>query len=147
MNVSTDKEIINNLIQKLFKHVDKQEWSSLEKGFFLHTINIDIVGLSKNDRIHGEYIAIDFCKIWKNFLKNTDARYRSVGEMIVKVENENATVFTDVTITHFKKNLIKGTTREYIGYYNFDLEKINNEWLISKFIYQLAHKSGNIDLE
>lgn len=145
MSPSSDKELVVKLVHKLFKHLDNNEYDKLQSEVFADRLLFDVTSAGGYCR---DLTSKEVCDIFEMYTSDVDKNSRSLGELIVKVDGNEAEVFTTATITHYKKGTKKGNTREFRGDYQFGFIKSDTKcWRINSFIYVLNHKEGNITLE
>ena len=49
--------------------------------------------------------------------------------------------------SHYKKDTSQGSTREFIGSYDFVLDKTKDGWRLNSFKFNLKYMRGNLELE
>ena len=69
------------------------------------------------------------------------------GNYLVTINGLNAEVFAYATATHYKKDAKRGTTRDFVGSYQFELSKEPTGWRIHKMTYNLRYALGNLQLK
>ena len=78
--------------------------------------------------------------------KDIDVINHLGGNYLVTINGPSAEVFAYATATHYKKDAKRGTTRDFIGSYEFELSKELKGWRIRKMVYNLRYALGNLKL-
>lgn len=145
MSLTDDRELIINVVHNLFKYLDHHRYEKLISEVFAEKLLFDVTSAGGYCQ---DLTSKEVCDIFKMYTSNVDQNNRSLGELIIKIDGNEAEVFTTATITHYKKGTKKGNTREFRGDYQLGFIKSDTKcWRINSFIYVLHHKGGNVTLE
>lgn len=145
MSTSNDKELVIKLVHNLFKYLDNNKYDKLQSEVFSDRLLFDVTSAGGYCQ---DLTSKEVCDIFKMYTSNVDENSRSLGELLIKINGNEAEVFTTATIMHYKKGTKKGNTREFRGDYQLGFIKSDTKcWRINSFIYVLHHKGGNITLE
>lgn len=145
MNPASDKELITKLVQDLFSYLDSCEYEKLQNEVFAERLLFDVTSAGGYCQ---DLTSKEVCGIFEMYLSNVDENSRTLGELLITINGNEAEVFTTATIVHYKKGTKKGNTREFRGDYQLGFIKSDaKSWRINSFIYILNHKNGNITLE
>lgn len=140
-----DKQEISSLVNKLFDYIDNNAFDKMQTEVFADSVLFDVTSAGGYCQ---DLTSKQVCDIFKMYMSNIDGNNRTLGEFLMKINGNEAEVFTTATITHFKKGTKNGNTREFQGDYQLGLVKSDTKpWRINSFIYVLHHKEGNITLE
>jgi hypothetical protein len=138
------RDIIVEIVNKLFVYTDAREWDKLLSEVFTEEVDFDM------SSIGGEKLvttAKNICTMWANGFKGIDAVNHLAGNYLISIKEDTATVFAYATATHFKNSATKGKTREFVGTYDIHLRNQKDGWRIDGFRYNLKYSNGNITLE
>ncbi|MBL6448254.1 nuclear transport factor 2 family protein [Fulvivirga sp. 29W222] len=140
----TEREQVVETVNRLFYYTDFQQWEKLIKEVFAEEVILDMTSLGAPaiETLTGKQI----CEMWKEGFKELDAIHHQSGNYIIDIEGDIASVKAYAIASHYKKNATKGTTREFIGSYDFRLVKFKNNWKIDRFTFNLKYMTGNTEL-
>lgn len=141
-NYST-RDLIVEVINKLFVYTDLQQWDKLQTEVFAENVFFDMSSLGGDNK---RTTAWNICDIWKNGFAGIDSVNHLAGNYIIEITGRSANAFAYATATHYKKAAVNGTTRNFIGSYEIHLAESGNGWQIDQFKYNLKFLTGNIDL-
>jgi hypothetical protein len=141
----TEREQVVEIINRLFYYTDFQQWDKLIEEVFAEKVILDMtsMGAPSVETLTGKQI----CEMWKEGFKELDAIHHQSGNYIVDIEDNIASVKAYAIASHYKKRTTKGTTREFIGSYDFRLVKLKNHWKIDRFTFILKYMTGNVELK
>lgn len=143
MSAFTDREQIVEIINKLFIYTDHRKWDQLQQEVFYQQVHLDMSSLGGEARILS---AQEICKNWEEGFKDIDVINHLGGNFLVTITGAVAQVFAYATATHYKKSAKRGTTRDFVGSYEFELRKETAGWRIEKMTYNLRYALGNLQL-
>jgi len=144
MNNQTDYEKVTTLVNKLYVYTDEQNWSGLVDEVFTKEVNLDMTSLGGiAEKITSKAVT----EMWASGFKGLDAINHLGGNYLIKTEENKGEVYAYATATHYKADATEGTTRTFVGTYNLGIEKVNGEWRINNFKYNLRYMTGNIELK
>ncbi|MCW3093646.1 MAG: hypothetical protein JWP81_4715 [Ferruginibacter sp.] len=139
-NFST-RDLIVEVVNKLFVYTDLQEWNKLQKEVFTREVFFDMSSLG-GDKL--TTTAVQICEIWRNGFVGIDFVNHLAGNYLVEITGDAADVFAYATATHYKRAATNGKTREFVGTYNLHLINNATGWRIDKFKYNLKYAIGNV---
>ena len=138
------RDHIIETINKLFIYTDHLEWEKLKSEVFAENVFLDMTSLGGEA---ANTTAQAICDMWEEGFKDIDVINHLSGNFLVNIDGETADAYCYATATHFKDAATHGKTREFIGSYEFTLDKVGSGWRISKMKYNLRYMNGNINLE
>ena len=133
---------IQEKINTLFIATDQQDWPTVEQCFSQHVV-LDYSSMT--GQAVAEITPQQIVESWKSILPGFENTHHQLGNFIVNEENDKATAFCYGTATHYIENE-NGNIWTVVGTYNFDLERDNSDWKISKMKFNFKYQSGNLDL-
>jgi hypothetical protein len=144
MTQYTEREQVVEVINRLFYYTDYQQWDQLIGEVFAEAVVMDMtsLGASGVETLSSKQI----CENWKAGFKDLDAVHHQAGNHMIDIQGNEARVKSYAIASHFKKNTKNGTTREFIGSYDFHLLKSNGQWRIDQFRFNLKYMAGNPEL-
>jgi SnoaL-like domain len=142
--VLQDKEKIMNVVNKLFIQTDNRDWPQV-KSCFAPAVVFDMSSLGAGEP--KTFSPDDIVATWAAGLKALKAIHHQVGNYVVGVDDDKAHAFCYGIATHYLPNKTNANTRTFVGSYDFDLIKKNDDWLISTFKFNLKYIDGNLNLE
>ena len=141
----TQREQLVELINKLFIYTDTQDWDGLTKNVFDEIVFLDMSSLGGPAE---NFSATDICNMWKEGFKDLDSVNHLGGNYLVKITSVNeADIFAYATATHYKASATNGHTREFVGTYELKARRIDSQWKIYSFVYNLKYMTGNTELK
>lgn len=144
MEKFTEREQVVEVINRLFYYTDYQCWKNLINEVFAEKVVLDMtsLGAPKVETLTAQQI----CETWEKGFKGLDAIHHQAGNHIIEIKGNTADVKAYAIASHYKKNASKGTTREFVGSYDFRLIKSDHEWRIDRFRFNLKFMTGNVEL-
>ena len=139
----TPRDSIVEVVHKLFIYTDEQNWDKLQSDVFTDEVYLDMSSLGQPAT---NTTAKEICQAWKMGFQGLDAINHLAGNLLVKVQGDQADVFAYATATHYKKDAVQGKTREFVGTYDLHLIQTTNGWRIDRFKYNLKYMTGNLDM-
>lgn len=138
-----EKDKIIETINTLFICTDNRDWEVVE-NCFADKIHFDMtsVGAEKVEVLEPKQIT----KMWEEGLGSLDAIHHQAGNYKVEIRDNKAITFCYGIASHFKKNNSEKNTRTFVGSYNFHLSKIDKDWKIDSFKFNMKYVDGNINL-
>lgn len=140
----TEREQIIELLNRLFYYTDHRIWDKLKSEVFAAEVFMDMTSLGAPSA--EKWTAERICDEWAAGFKDLDAIHHQSGNYIVDIEGASADVKAYAIASHYKKEASNGTTREFVGSYDFHLTKENGSWKLDAFKFNLKYMSGNLDL-
>jgi len=144
MNTQNDTQKITQLINKLYVYTDEQEWNKLHNEVFTEDVWLDMESLGGPKQTMK---ATEITGMWAQAYTEVDAVNHLAGNYIIDVKGDTAEVYAYATATQYKKETTQGTTREFVGTYNFKVERIDGQWKLKFFQYNLKYMTGNIEFK
>ncbi len=141
-NFST-RDLIVEVVNKLFIYTDERDWNKLQSEVFTVKVLFDMISVGGK---RAELDAKEICELWARGFEGIDSVNHLAGNHIVWMDNYTASVFVYATATHFKEAATKGKTREFVGTYNIELTMNEDGWRINRFKYNLKYANGNLEL-
>ena len=127
-------------VTRLFIATDMKDWASVRNSFtegvFFDMSSLD--GQVATIR-SGEEIAMG----WKNGLKEVPVLHHQVGNYLVTIGEGEARVFCYGIALHHLTNEGGGKTRMFVGSYDFQLVKTEEEWKITLMAYHSKFITDN----
>ena len=138
------REQIVEVVNRLFYYTDYQMWDELMREVFAEDVHMDMtsLGAPKGETLSAKTI----CQQWKEGFSALDAIHHQPGNYIVKVDHDIAHVKAYAVATHYKSNAKNGTTRTFVGSYDFRLVNITEGWRLNSFVFNLKYMEGNLEL-
>jgi hypothetical protein len=91
--------------------------------------------------------AAEITKMWSDAYEGIDAINHLAGNYLIDIDGDKAEVYAYATATQYKKAATQGTTREFVGTYNFKVERLEGKWRLHFFQYNLKYMTGNIEFK
>lgn len=142
MEKYSQRDLIVEVVNKLFVYTDSHQWDKIQKEVFTNNVHFDMSSLGGLNEVT---TAKNICEIWRTGFAGIDSVNHLAGNYIIDINSDNATVFAYATATHYKKSAKNGTTREFVGTYDLHLMNTENRWRIDKFKYTLKYANGNLE--
>ena len=139
-----EKENVLNRVNTLFVETDNRNWD-LVKECFADSVHFDMTSLVGGDP--AMLSSQNIVDAWDEGLKSLEAVHHQIGNYIVNVNGNSAEVFCYGIASHYLPNNSGRNVRTFVGSYNFNLSKINDDWKIDKFKFNFKYMDGNPDLE
>jgi hypothetical protein len=119
-------------VTRLFIATDMKDWASV-RNRFTDGVLFDMSSLDGEVATirSGEEIAMG----WKNGLNGVPALHHQVGNFIVTIGEGEARVFCYGIALHLLSKEGGGKTRTFVGSYDFQLVKTEEEWKITLMAY------------
>ncbi len=140
----TEREQIVEIINRLFYYTDYQDWDKLKSEVLADEVQMDMTSLGAPGA--EKWPAQRICDEWATGFKGLDAIHHQPGNFIIDINGASANVKAYAIASHYKKDATKGSTREFVGSYDFHLAKSDGGWKLDSFKFNLKYVSGNIDL-
>src|SRR5436190_22513930 len=134
METFSVRDLIVEVVNKLFIYTDLQEWDKLQSEVFTPEL---FFGMSSIGGEKKQTTAAHICETWKNGFAGIDAVNHLAGNYLIKINGDEATVFAYATATHYKESATHGKTREMVGSYNLHVIRNEGGWRIDQFRYNL----------
>ena len=147
MELKSKREIVIELVNKLFVYTDSRQWDQLTKEVFKEEVEFDMSSLGAGPP--KKMKAAEICDMWRKGFVELDHVHHHAGNFIVDFHSDGveATIFCYATATHFKQSARNGKTRDYIGSYNLHASFTDLGWRLDAFKYNVKFINGNADLK
>ncbi len=138
-----ERQMVADLVVRLFVSGDERRWDEM-LGYFAPKVLLDMSSVSgaKPSRTSPKKIA----EQWESGVRGLAAAHHQLGNMLVDVEDQEASVFCYATATHYFPNPSGGNTHVFVGTYDFHLTRTEGTWLIDAFRFNLKYEDGNLIL-
>jgi hypothetical protein len=143
-NHMNDYLSITQTVNNLFIFTDTHQWGNLQKDVFASHVLLDYSSFAG-----GEPTSLSSKQIvenWKGFLPGFKHTHHQIGNLQVIINVNKATVFCYGTASHYLPNESNQNLWWVVGSYEFDVEKLNDEWRITKMKFNFKYQDGNLDL-
>ena len=135
-------ETINETVANLFIATDKRDWVKVE-AIFAEIVELDYSSMTGNPAII--LTPKQITDSWKTILPGFTQTHHQIGNFITTIEKTKAEVFCYGTAMHYLADSA-GNVWTVIGTYNFELQKTDEMWKISKMKFNFKFQDGNVDL-
>lgn len=138
-----ERQTVADLVTRLFISGDERRWEEM-LGYFATKVLLDMSSVSgaKPSRTSPKKIA----EQWESGVRGLAAAHHQLGNMLVNVEGDEASVFCYATATHYFPNPSGANTHVFVGTYDFHLTRGDGAWLIDAFRFNLKYEDGNLIL-
>ena len=142
--VYTEREQVVEVLNRLFYYTDYQLWNQLKEEVFADEVLLDMTSLGalKAEKMTAQQI----CDEWAKGFEGLDAIHHQAGNYIIDINGPSAEVKAYARATHYKKDTSNGSTREFVGSYDFTLNKTGGNWQLVSFRFNVKYMEGNLDL-
>ncbi|WP_083629350.1 nuclear transport factor 2 family protein [Tenacibaculum agarivorans] len=137
--IINETQRIQETISKLFIHSDDRNWKIVE-SLFADTVTLDYSSMTGNSA--AKVSPTDITSAWKTVLPGFTYTHHQLGNFITEINESKAHTFCYGTATHYLENN-NGNIWTVVGSYDFDLEKINNNWKITLMKFNYKYQNGN----
>jgi hypothetical protein len=140
----TERDQVIEAVTTLFVETDKRDWAAVQSCFAGEVFfDMSSLGGAKPASTTPDRIAAG----WRDGLKTLKAIHHQVGNFLVHIAGNEATVFCYGTAVHYLPNRTNRNTRTFVGSYEFHLVKIGDSWRIDAMAYHSKFVEGNLSLE
>lgn len=144
ISILLDRTRIIETINRLFIGTDNRDWS-LVKSCFAPRVLFDMSSVGAGPPSHRT--PDEIAGAWETGLEHLKAIHHQAGNHIVRVDGDRAEAFCYGIATHYLPNRTNANTRTFVGSYDFELERVLDRWVITKFRFNLKYIDGNPNLE
>jgi hypothetical protein len=143
MNSLLEEKAAIGTVNRLFVSTDHRDWEGV-KACFADEVVLDMTSMEGGEprKLTPQQIA----DAWDSGLKGLKAIHHQAGNYDVALNGNEADVFCYGIATHYLPNPTGQNSRMFVGSYNFHLKKINEDWKIDHFKYNLKYIEGNPEL-
>ncbi|WP_281612584.1 nuclear transport factor 2 family protein [Flammeovirga sp. SubArs3] len=135
-------EIINETVTRLFIATDNKDWNTIE-SIFSDQVELDYSSMNGNPKT--TLTPRQIIDGWKTILPGFTSTHHQIGNFVTTIRNTKADVFCYGTATHFLEDE-DGNIWTVVGSYNFELERVKNEWKITLMQFNFKYQDGNTSL-
>ena len=139
-----DKQAAKETVTRLFVHTDNREWDKVRE-LFAPRVRFDMTSLVGGEPT--EMTPQDIVDAWDTGLKPLKAIHHQTGNYLISLNPDGAEVFCYGIATHYLPNKTNQNIRTFVGSYDFHLIKIDDEWKIDQFTFNVKYLDGNLELE
>jgi hypothetical protein len=139
----SEKNAVIETINRMCISVDSRDWNKVGDSFD-HKVVLDYTSMSGGKP--STLTPVEIINAWKSLLPGFDATHHQTGNFLVEINGNQAEAFCYGTATHYLKNNSGKNIWTVVGTYNASLKKIENQWKINKFKFNLQYTDGNNDL-
>jgi len=138
---ASDRELVSDLVTRLFVSGDEQRWEDLIDCFAPKVLlDMSSAGGGKPSRTSPKRIA----ETWKSGVKGLAASHHQIGNLLVNVEGSEAGAFCYAIASHYFRNPSGQNTHTFVGTYDFHLSKAEGRWCIDAWRFNLKYEDGNL---
>lgn len=130
---------IQETVIKMFVNSDERNWSEVEKQF-ASKVSLDYSSMTGN--LASEVSPTEITSGWKTVLPGFTYTHHQLGNFITESNGSKAHSFCYGTATHFIEDE-NGSVWTVVGTYDFDLEKIDDNWKITSMTFNYKYQEGN----
>ena len=136
------KDRIARAVNDAFRGTDEMDWDRVHRAFAPRVL-LDMTSLGASA---DEMAAEEITAMWDDGLRHLDARHHQIGNLEIEVDGDRATAHCYGSAWHYLPNPA-GSTRCFVGTYDFGLTKMDGAWRIDLLRFNLKFIDGNADLE
>ncbi|MNM19545.1 hypothetical protein D3C81_298550 [compost metagenome] len=129
-------------VVELFVAVDSRDWDGVRKCL-ADQVLLDYS--SMNGQPPAVLSANDIIDSWGNVLPGFNSTHHQLGNMLVRANPSEASLFCYGTATHYLEHE-SGNVWTVVGSYDFDLKEMNGGWRIVKMKFNFKYQDGNTEL-
>jgi hypothetical protein len=138
------KDAIADVVTRLFIATDARDWASVERCF-APAVRLDMTSLAGGVPVTLAPAAIT--AMWDEGFQVLRAVHHQIGNLRVTVAGERATAFCYGTATHYRPTASGRNVRTFVGSYDLGLVRLEGDWRVEEFRFNLKYLDGNLDLE
>ena len=131
-------------INRLFIATDNRDWEQVRQCFADRVLfDMSSMGAGEAQSLSPDEII----NMWETGLKPLKSVHHQAGNHLVSINGKDADAFCYGIASHYLPNESERNTRTFIGSYDFKLARVDNDWKITHFTFNLKFMDGNVDLE
>jgi hypothetical protein len=136
-----DRGRVTDTVTRLFVNTDERNWQGVLECFASRVL-FDMSSMTgvKPSRVNPKKIVDQ----WESGLRGLEAIHHQTGNMLVRVEGDEASAFCYATATHYFPNPTGNDTRTLVGTYDLHLARDEESWRIDAFRFNLKFTTGNL---
>lgn len=139
---SNDMEQAQHVVQKLFAATDERNWKAVE-NVFSQKVELDYSSMNGNPSAILQ--PTEITAAWKTVLPGFIYTKHQLSNLKSIIKNDKIIVTADGEATHFLEDK-GGNIWTVIGNYEFELTQKDNQFKISKMVFNYESQSGNTTL-
>ena len=139
-----DRTEVIDTITRLCVGTDNRDWSLVERCFAA-TVRFDMSSMGGAPAT--EMAATAIIAAWEAGLRPLAAVHHQAGNHLVRLNGDRADASCYAVATHYRPAGAGGTTRTFVGSYDFGLAREGDRWVITAFTFTLKYIDGNLNLE
>ena len=145
MMAFSEREQVVEVLNRLFHYTDHRKWDGLVHEVFAEEVHMDMTSLGAPE---AELMkAQEICDMWRAGFEGLDAIHHQPGGYMIDLNGDKAEAKCYAIASHYQAEATKGQTREFVGSYDFKLQKNATGWRITFMKYKLKYTRGNMTLE
>jgi hypothetical protein len=138
-----EKTKIIEAYSAVFLNSDARHWNKVQSSF-ADTVHLDYTSLSGQPAT--DVKSGDIIKAWSSSLPKFNFTMHYLTNHVVSIHENHATASCYGHAIHQLKGAEGGDFWEVYGTYDFELQKMNDEWKIISFRYNHKYAGGNLNL-
>lgn len=138
-----EKDLIIGQITTLFKKINEKDWQGV-KTCLADQVLFDISSMKNTEP--EKITKQELITRWDKGLKEIEKIHHQSGNYRVKINKNEAEVHCHAIVFHYKNVRFGESTRRFVGSYDFHLIKIEDDWKIDKFKFNLKFIEGNVNM-
>jgi len=139
-----DKEAVIAVIDRLFIATDRRDWPAV-RDCFGEMVRFDMTSLAGGEPT--TLAPAEITSAWEEGLASLDAIHHQSGNHTVALSGDEADASCYGIAMHFRGAARGGTTRTFVGSYDFHLVRHQAAWRIDRFTFHCKFVDGNRALE
>ncbi len=138
------KDAVIETITRLFVGTDTRNWEMV-RAALAPRLHVDMTSLTGGEP--AEMTGAELAAAWEEGLRPIQAVHHQAGNFLVSVHGDGASVVCYGTATHYRPTRSGRNVRTFVGSYDFALVRLEGNWRISSFRFNLKYLDGNLTLE
>ena len=138
------KDRIAACIYDLFIGTDQRDWSKV-RACLAERVRFDMTSLAGGAA--QDLSPDEIARGWETGLKAIEHVHHQAGNLRIAVAGDRATAFCYAIALHYRATRSGNNVRRFVGSYDFSLQKIDMEWRITAFRFNVKFIDGTLDLE
>jgi hypothetical protein len=138
------KDEIADVVTRLFIATDARDWPAVEQCL-APAVRLDMTSLTGG--VPGLLAPGAITAMWDEGFQVLRAVHHQIGNLRIAVAGDRATGFCYGIATHYRPIPSGRNVRTFVGSYDLGLVRLDGEWRIDEFRFNLKYLDGNLDLE
>ena len=139
-----DRHAVETVANNLFIQTDNMDWEALLSDVFTDQVYFDMTSVGGSA---GDVTAQSIVDGWAQGFQTIESVHHQSGNTQIVLDGDTAKLFTYGTATQYATSDSGKNTRSFIGTYDIGLVKINDQWKVNTFAFNLKMMDGNINFE